>query len=246
MIVLPEPSAGSTPIAKMRSLVLKRAFDLVAVAMTLPLWAPVLGVGALLVRLRLGSPVFFRQQRPGRDARAFEMVKFRTMRELRDQQGRLLPDEARLTRFGRWLRSTSLDELPELINVLRGEMSLVGPRPLLMQYLERYNPEQRRRHEVLPGLTGWCQINGRNALTWEQKFTLDVWYVEHRSFWLDLKILVRTVGQVFAQRGISARNHATMPEFRPPAAEPYVDETGGKGRADAEAGRGPGTAGAGD
>jgi lipopolysaccharide/colanic/teichoic acid biosynthesis glycosyltransferase len=170
---------------------------------------------ALLVRLKLGVPVLFRQKRPGYRTKIFELIKFRTMRDDCDARGHWLPDEMRLTPFGAWLRSTSLDELPELINVLRGEMSLVGPRPLLVEYLGRYTSEQTRRHEVLPGLTGWCQINGRNALTWEQKFALDVWYVEHRSIGLDMKILFRTVGQVFARHGISAQNHATMPEFKP-------------------------------
>jgi sugar transferase EpsL len=193
----------------------KRVFDLLAVILTAPLWLPVLAVVALLVRLKLGSPVFFRQARPGYRERIFELIKFRTMTDARDVAGRLLPDSARLTPFGRWLRATSLDELPELLNVLRGEMSLVGPRPLLVEYLPRYSPEQRRRHEVRPGLTGWCQINGRNALSWEQKFALDIWYVDHRSLWLDLRILVMTIWQVLARRGISASNHATMPEFKP-------------------------------
>ena len=202
-------------VADMRSLALKRTFDLVAVILTTPLWLPVLVIVALLVRLKLGVPVLFRQKRPGHRGEIFELIKFRTMIDRRDAAGRLLPDETRLTPFGRWLRSTSLDELPELINVLRGEMSLVGPRPLLVEYLGRYTLEQTRRHEVLPGLTGWCQINGRNALTWEQKFALDVWYVEHRSLWLDVKILFLTVGQVFVRHGISAQDHATMPEFKP-------------------------------
>jgi lipopolysaccharide/colanic/teichoic acid biosynthesis glycosyltransferase len=206
-------------VADMRDLRLKRIFDLAAVILTLPLWLPVFIVIALLVRLKLGVPVLFHQKRPGYRTEIFELIKFRTMRDNRDTQGRLLPDEARLTPFGRWLRATSLDELPELINVLCGEMSLVGPRPLLVEYLGRYTPEQTRRHGVLPGLTGWCQINGRNALTWEQKFALDVWYVEHRNLWLDLKILLLTLGQVIARHGISAKDHATMPEFKPPAAD---------------------------
>ena len=203
----------------MRGRRLKRAFDLVAVVLTMPLWAPVLVLVAWLVRLKLGSPVFFRQRRPGYQARVFEVIKFRTMSDRRDAQGRLLPDELRLTRFGRGLRSTSLDELPELLNVLRGEMSLVGPRPLLVEYLPRYAPEQARRHDVLPGLTGWCQVNGRNALSWEQKFAFDVWCVEHRSLWLDVKILVLTFSQVLARRGVSASDHATMPEFNPPCTD---------------------------
>jgi sugar transferase EpsL len=200
--------------ADMRGFGLKRIFDLGAIILTVPLWVPVLIFVALLVRLKLGAPVLFRQRRPGFHEEIFELVKFRTMRDDRDVQGILLPDEVRLTPLGRWLRSTSLDELPELINVLRGKMSLVGPRPLLVEYLGRYTSAQTRRHDVLPGLTGWCQINGRNALTWEQKFLFDVWYVEHRSFWLDVKILFLTVGQVLGRRGISAQSHATMPEFR--------------------------------
>jgi len=195
----------------------KRLFDLFAVILTAPLWLPLLGVMALLVRWKLGAPVFFRQKRPGRNGRVFELIKFRTMREAVDATGRPLPDAERLVPFGRWLRATSLDELPELFNVLRGEMSLVGPRPLLVEYLPRYNARQARRHEVVPGITGWVQINGRNALSWEQKFEYDVWYVEHRSLWLDLSILFRTVWQVITRRGISAPGDATMPEFRPGA-----------------------------
>jgi lipopolysaccharide/colanic/teichoic acid biosynthesis glycosyltransferase len=191
----------------------KRLFDLVVLLLTAPLWLPVLGAVAMLVRLNLGRPVFFRQPRPGRHGRVFELIKFRTMTQARDAQGHLLPDAQRLTRFGRWLRSTSLDELPEVLNVLRGEMSLVGPRPLLVQYLDRYSPEQARRHEVLPGLTGWVQVKGRNALTWEEKFRLDVWYVDHRSLWLDLRILLLTVWQVLRRHGVSAPGAATMPEF---------------------------------
>ena len=194
---------------------MKRVFDLIAVVLTAPLWLPVLAVVAALVRWKLGSPVFFRQQRPGYHERIFALIKFRTMTDARDAAGNLLSDAARLTPFGRWLRATSLDELPELLNVLRGEMSLVGPRPLLVEYLPRYEPEQRRRHEVRPGLTGWCQVNGRNALSWEQKFALDVWYVDHETLWLDLKILFMTVGQVLFRKGISASDHATMPEFKP-------------------------------
>ena len=196
---------------------MKRPFDLLAVILTAPLWLPVLGVVALLVRWKLGSPVFFRQQRPGRNERIFELIKFRTMRDAVDATGRPLPDAERLVPFGRWLRTTSLDELPELFNVLRGEMSLVGPRPLLVEYLPRYSARQARRHEVRPGLTGLVQIKGRNALSWEQKFEYDVWYVEHRSLWLDLSILFRTVWQVITRQGISAPGDATMPEFRPTA-----------------------------
>ena len=194
---------------------MKRVFDLMAVVATALLWLPVLAVVAALVRWKLGSPVFFRQQRPGYHERIFALIKFRTMTDARDAAGQLLSDAVRLTPFGRWLRATSLDELPELLNVLRGEMSLVGPRPLLVEYLPRYEPEQRRRHEVRPGLTGWCQVNGRNALSWEQKFALDVWYVDHETLWLDLKILFMTVGQVLFRKGISASDHATMPEFKP-------------------------------
>ncbi|MBI2814397.1 MAG: sugar transferase [Opitutae bacterium] len=199
----------------MKSAFAKRLFDLAAVVLTVPLWLPVLTVLAVLVRVKLGSPVFFRQKRPGFREEIFELIKFRTMTDARDPSGNLLPDASRLTPFGQWLRSTSVDELPELLNVLRGEMSLVGPRPLLVQYLPRYSPAQRRRHDVRPGLTGWVQVNGRNALSWEDKFKLDVWYVDHRSFWLDLRILSRTVWQVVAREGISAPGDATMPEFQP-------------------------------
>ncbi|MDD3179523.1 MAG: sugar transferase [Opitutaceae bacterium] len=196
-------------------MIFKRSFDLLAVLLTAALWLPLLGVVGLLVRWKLGSPIFFRQLRPGFRGQTFELIKFRTMTDARDAEGRLLADADRLTSFGQWLRATSFDELPELINVLRGEMSLVGPRPLLVEYLPRYTPEQARRHDVLPGLTGWCQINGRNALSWEEKFRFDVWYVDHRTFWLDLRILFRTVGQVITRRGITAPGDATMPEFRP-------------------------------
>jgi len=207
----------------MNGLLLKRIFDLVAVILTAPVWLPLLVVLAGLVRLKLGSPVLFRQKRPGHRETIFELVKFRTMTDARDANGDLLPDASRLTPFGKWLRSTSLDELPELINVLKGEMSLVGPRPLLVQYLPRYSPEQRRRHDVPPGLTGWAQINGRNALSWEEKFKLDVWYAEHRSLGLDLRILFRTVWQVVSRQGISAAGDATMPEFRPEGERRTVD-----------------------
>ena len=173
-----------------------------------------MGLLALGVRSILGSPVLFRQQRPGKDGRPFTLFKFRTMTDARDGEGRLLPDAERLTAFGTFLRGTSLDELPELFNVLKGEMSLVGPRPLLMQYLPRYTPEQMRRHAVLPGITGWAQVNGRNALTWEQKFALDVWYVDHRSLGLDLKILVLTVVKALKREGISQAGQATMEEFK--------------------------------
>lgn len=193
---------------------MKRGFDLLVVVLAMPFWMPVLAVVALLVRLKLGSPVLFRQKRPGRRGRIFEMLKFRTMTNARDAEGNLLPDAERLAPFGRWLRSTSLDELPELLNVVRGEMSLVGPRPLLVQYLDRYTPEQARRHEVPPGITGWAQVNGRNAISWDEKFKLDVWYVEHRSIALDLRILFLTLKKVMIRDGISAQGDATMPEFR--------------------------------
>ena len=198
----------------------KRVFDLMAVMVTAPVWLPLLAGVELLVRLRLGTPVFFRQARPGWHGEIFELIKFRTMGDARDSSGRLLPDAERLTTFGRWLRGASLDELPELWNVLRGDMSLVGPRPLLVQYLPRYSARQRRRHEVKPGVTGLAQVMGRNALSWEEKFEWDVRYVETRSFWLDLKILVLTIKAVFSRKGISAQGDATMPEYSPtPAAQ---------------------------
>lgn len=193
---------------------IKRCFDvLVALGLLLALSLPLL-VLALLVRRRLGSPVLFRQVRPGLNGRPFEMVKFRTMNNARDQDGQLLPDADRLTPLGLWLRSTSLDELPELWNVLKGEMSLVGPRPLLMEYLTLYSPDQARRHEVRPGITGWAQVNGRNALDWPERFQLDVWYVDNRSLMLDLRILWLTLRKVLVREGISASGDATMPKFR--------------------------------
>ena len=167
----------------------------------------------MAIRITMGTPVFFRQQRPGLHGEPFTIYKFRTMTDKRDDQGDLLPDAERLTPFGRFLRIASLDELPELVNVLRGEMSLVGPRPLLMQYLERYTPEQARRHEVRPGITGWAQVNGRNALSWENKFELDVWYVDHVSLWLDLKIIALTLWKIVRREGISQPGRATMEEF---------------------------------
>ena len=192
---------------------MKRVFDvLVALGLLLGLSLPLLLL-CLLVRFKLGSPVFFCQLRPGLGGKPFKMVKFRTMRDVVDANGQPLPDDQRLTPFGSWLRSTSLDELPELWNVLKGEMSLVGPRPLLMEYLPLYTPEQARRHEVRPGVTGWAQINGRNALSWDEKFRLDVWYVDHQSLGLDLKILMLTVRKVFVREGISAAGEATMPRF---------------------------------
>jgi sugar transferase EpsL len=192
----------------------KRAFDLLAAAFALIIASPALAMLALLVRAKLGTPVLFRQQRPGLGSRAFTLLKFRTMTDARDAQGRLLPDAERLPAFGRFLRSTSLDELPELINVATGDMSLVGPRPLLIQYLQRYSPEQARRHEVRPGITGWAQVNGRNALSWEQKFALDVWYVDHVSFRLDVKIIALTAWKILKREGISQPGQATMEEFR--------------------------------
>jgi len=191
----------------------KAAIDRIGAALGLLLLGPLLAAIALLIRARMGSPVFFRQVRPGKGGRPFRIVKFRTMLETRDGRGQLLPDERRLTALGRFLRSASLDELPQLWNVLRGELSLVGPRPLVMQYLARYSPRQARRHEVMPGITGWSQINGRNALGWDEKLELDVWYVEHWSLWLDLKILALTLGAVLARRGVSNPGHATMPDF---------------------------------
>lgn len=192
---------------------LKRIFDISVSVVTLLLLAPVMALVAWQIRRRLGSPVLFRQVRPGLNGKPFKMVKFRTMRDAVDAQGNPLPDSERLTPFGTFLRSTSLDELPELWNVLKGDMSLVGPRPLLMEYLPLYSPEQYRRHEVRPGVTGWAQVNGRNALSWEEKFKLDVWYVDNRSFWLDLKILLLTIKKVFIREGISGEGEATMSKF---------------------------------
>lgn len=191
----------------------KRLLDAALAAAAAVALAPLLVGVALAVRTRLGSPILFRQTRAGRDGRPFALVKFRTMTDARDASGALLPDERRLTALGRWLRATSLDELPELWNVLRGEMSLVGPRPLLMRYLPRYSAEQARRHEVTPGLTGWSQVEGRNAVGWPDRLRQDVWYVDHLSLRLDLRILARTVGCVLGRRGVSAAGHATMPEF---------------------------------
>jgi lipopolysaccharide/colanic/teichoic acid biosynthesis glycosyltransferase len=191
----------------------KRTFDLAVVLLTAPCWLPVAAVVALVVRARMGGPVLFRQARPGRDGRLFMLVKFRTMTDARDARGELLPDDMRLTAWGRILRASSLDELPELWNVLRGEMSLVGPRPLLVSYLDRYSAEQSRRHEVRPGITGLAQVNGRNALRWEDRFALDVRYVDSCSFGLDTRILLRTIGKVVARRGISEPGHATAQEF---------------------------------
>ena len=191
----------------------KRAFDLIVTIPALIILSPLMGVLALLVWTGLGSPVIFGQRRPGYQTRLFTIYKFRSMRDIRDENGKLLPDAQRMTNLGRSLRSTSLDELPELFNVLKGEMSLVGPRPLLIAYLERYSAEQNRRHDVLPGLTGWAQVNGRNALSWEEKFALDVWYVDHWSFCLDIKILLKTIGKVLKREAINAPGEATSAEF---------------------------------
>lgn len=193
---------------------LKRGFDIVVALVALILLAPLFLVLSLLIRARLGSPVLFRQARPGLHGRIFQMIKFRTMTDERGADGSLLPDDVRLRPFGRWLRSTSLDELPELWNVLRGDMSLVGPRPLLVDYLPRYSARQARRHEVRPGVTGWAQVNGRNALSWPEKFELDVWYVDNQSFALDMRILFLTMRSVLKRDGISASGEATMPAFR--------------------------------
>ncbi|MCL1920121.1 MAG: sugar transferase [Kiritimatiellaeota bacterium] len=186
---------------------MKRAFDILVVVLAAPLWVSLLALVGVVVRVGLGRPVFFVQERPGLGGRPFRLIKFRTMR---DGDG---GDAERLTRVGRFLRAASLDELPELLNVLKGEMSLVGPRPLLMRYLPRYTPEQARRHEARPGITGWAQVNGRNAITWQQKFAYDVWYVDNRSFGLDVKILWLTVWHVVSRTGISADGEATMSEF---------------------------------
>lgn len=192
---------------------MKRLFDIVVSACALLVLALPLLVVVWMVRRKLGSPVFFTQVRPGMHGKPFKMVKFRSMTSERGPDGELLPDAVRLTSFGRFLRATSLDELPELWNVLKGDMSLVGPRPLLMEYLPLYSPEQARRHEVRPGITGWAQVNGRNAISWEDKFKLDTWYVDNRSFWLDIKILWLTVKKVVVREGISAAGEATMSKF---------------------------------
>jgi sugar transferase EpsL len=191
----------------------KRIFDIVLSVAAVVLLSPLLVFSAVVIRLKMGSPVLFRQQRPGLGGKGFVIYKFRTMTNEYDEAGRFLPDEQRLPTFGRFLRSTSLDELPELFNVLKGDMSIVGPRPLMMKYLSRYTPEQTRRHEVKPGVTGWAQINGRNAISWEDRFKLDVWYVDNHSLWLDLRILLRTIAAVFKREGITQQGRATMDEF---------------------------------
>lgn len=195
-------------------MLLKRSFDLLASLLGLLALLPVLLVLAVLVRVRMGSPIFFRQQRPGLHGNPFYMIKFRTMRDALDKHGKPLPDAQRMTKLGGFLRSTSLDELPELWNVLKGEMSVVGPRPLLMEYLPLYTQEQARRHEVRPGVTGWAQVNGRNAISWDEKFKLDVWYVDNQSGWLDLKILALTVSEVLRRKGIAQDGHATTEYFK--------------------------------
>lgn len=192
---------------------MKRLFDILFALAVLVLASPFFSLGVLVVWFDMGRPVFFRQQRPGYRGRPFMLYKLRTMREAHDVSGRTLPDAERLTRWGVLLRRTSIDELPQLINVLRGDMSIVGPRPLLMEYLPLYSPEQMRRHEVRPGITGWAQVNGRNSLRWEERFRLDVWYVDHRSFWLDMKILLLTIRKVLVREGISAAGEATMSKF---------------------------------
>ncbi|MBK8047817.1 MAG: sugar transferase [Anaerolineales bacterium] len=192
----------------------KRWFDLIVTIPALILLAPVMLVVALLVRVKLGAPVLFRQVRPGWHARPFTLYKFRTMRDAVDATGRPLPDAERLTHFGKMLRSTSLDGLPELWNIVHGDMSIVGPRPLLMQYLDRYSPEQARRHDVRPGLTGYAQVHGRNAIDWQERFRLDVWYVDHVSLGLDLRIIAQTVGKLFTREGVTQPGQATMEEFQ--------------------------------
>ena len=193
----------------------KRMFDLAVTILMLILLAPIPVVLILFVIVQLKFPILFKQLRPGLRGKPFVIFKFRTMTSARGSDGKLLPDAERLTCFGRFLRSTSLDELPELFNVLKGEMSLVGPRPLLMQYMDRYTPEQARRHEVKPGITGWAQVNGRNALSWEDKFKMDVWYVDHQTFWLDIKILLMTIKMVLRREGINQAGQATAAEFMP-------------------------------
>ena len=193
--------------------VCKRLLDIVISVLALVILFPILLVAVVILAISNGRPIFFRHVRPGKDGKPFELIKFRSMKDTRDKSGNLLPDAERITQFGRFIRKTSIDELPELVNVLRGEMSVVGPRPLLMQYLERYNDEQFRRHQMLPGITGWAQINGRNAISWDQKFKLDLWYVDNWSFWLDIKIILLTVWKVLKGEGISQPGRATMDEF---------------------------------
>lgn len=193
---------------------MKRALDLILATVLLLLTSPLLAVSALLVRVRLGSPILFRQQRPGLHGQPFELLKLRTLHDWHDAHGELLPDAQRHSRLGCWLRASSLDELPQLVNVLKGEMSLVGPRPLLMEYLPLYSAEQARRHQVLPGITGWAQVNGRNAISWEERLAMDAWYAEHRTLWLDLIILSRTVGKVTGRQGIDGADGSPVERFR--------------------------------
>ena len=206
--------------------IVKRILDIMISLAAIIILSPVLIILVVLVRTKLGSPVLFRQQRPGYHGKIFGLMKFRTMTDEKDEKGELLPDEVRLTDFGRKLRSTSLDELPEFFNILKGDMSFVGPRPLLVQYLPLYNDEQAHRHDVLPGLTGWAQVNGRNAISWEKKFEYDVWYTRNISFLLDLKIVLMTVGKVLKRDGISSETHATM-EFFTGTPEPEQSEEQG-------------------
>jgi lipopolysaccharide/colanic/teichoic acid biosynthesis glycosyltransferase len=194
--------------------VIKSFFDFLVSVVILALLLPVLIIVALIIKNRLGSPILFRQERPGLNGKYFQMIKFRTMLDSVDGNGNYLPDSERLTYFGSFLRSTSLDELPELWNVLKGDMSLVGPRPLLVEYLPLYSKDQSRRHEVKPGITGWAQVNGRNAIGWDDKFKLDVWYVDNRSFWLDIKILFLTIKRVISRDGVSQSGHVTIEKFR--------------------------------
>ena len=201
---------------------IKRLLDFTLSLLALIILSPVLLVTAILVRIKLGSPIIFHQERPGKSEKIFRLYKFRSMTDECDENGDLLPDDQRLTRFGQILRSTSLDELPELWNILRGDMSIVGPRPLLVKYLPLYNEEQRHRHDVRPGLTGWAQANGRNAISWEEKFKLDVWYVQHISFWVDLKVIFMTVKKVFCRDGISSETSVTMEEFSGTKESMYV------------------------
>ena len=192
---------------------IKRFFDIVSSLLAIIVLSPVLIISAFLVRIKLGSPILFKQERPGKDEKLFTLYKFRTMTDEKDENGELLPDEARLTKFGQFLRSTSIDELPELFNILKGDMSVIGPRPLLVRYLPRYDEHQKRRHEVRPGLSGWAQVNGRNTVTWEDKFNMDVEYVDNYSIVMDIKILVMTVINVLKRDGISSETSATMEEF---------------------------------
>lgn len=194
-------------------IIMKRLFDFITSLIALIILSPIMGVTAILIRKKIGSPVLFKQQRPGLKDEPFYVYKFRSMTDARDEKGELLPDDIRLTSLGKVIRKLSLDELPQLWNVLKGDMSFVGPRPLLMEYLPLYNERQARRHEVRPGITGWAQVNGRNAISWEEKFELDVWYVENRSFWLDMKIIFMTVVKVFKSEGISQGGQATMTKF---------------------------------